>query len=204
MIDSYKQLKLYIQADRIINGYSEKKNLPEVLRNVINGGGIISYLYHMRCSSYYRKRNSILFYYHNWKYKRLGIRLGFSIGEDCFGYGLMLPHYGTIVVGGNNRFGNCCVIFTDTTVTASGSKFGDGLYLGTGAKIVKKVSLGNYVSISANTVVNKSFEEDNILLGGCPAYKIKYTEKWFERGDDYNRYRHRVDRIETLKVQYGL
>lgn len=39
MIDSYKQLKFYIQADRIINGYSEKKNLPEVLRNVINGGG---------------------------------------------------------------------------------------------------------------------------------------------------------------------
>lgn len=91
MIDSYKQLKFYIQADRIINGYSDKKNLPEVLRNVINGGGVVSYLYHMRCSSYYRGRNKLLYSWHKWNFNRLGIKFGFSIGEDCFGYGLFLP-----------------------------------------------------------------------------------------------------------------
>ena len=168
------------------------------------GGGVVSYLYHMRCSSYYRGRNKLLYSWHKWNFNRLGIKFGFSIGEDCFGYGLFLPHYGTIVIGGNNRFGNCCVIFTDTTVTASGSKFGDGFYLATGAKIIKKVNIGDFVSVSANSVINKSFDENCILLVGMPAQKIKNTDKWFERGADLDRFKHRIDRIETLKVQYDL
>ena len=38
MIDTYKQLKLYIKADRIINGYSEKKTLSEMFGNIFLGG----------------------------------------------------------------------------------------------------------------------------------------------------------------------
>lgn len=38
MINSYKELKFYIQADRIINGYGEKMTVREVIGNLLSGG----------------------------------------------------------------------------------------------------------------------------------------------------------------------
>lgn len=37
------------------------------------------------------------------RYFRLSRMLGFSIGYDVFDYALVIPHYGTIVVGNKNR-----------------------------------------------------------------------------------------------------
>ncbi len=48
----------------------------------------------------------------------LGMKLGYSIGYKCFSYGLVLPHYGTIVVGNSNRIGKYAVLHTSTCITA--------------------------------------------------------------------------------------
>lgn len=70
-----------------------------------------------------------------------GMKLGFTIAENVFGYGLVIPHYGTIVVGSGNRIGNYAVLHTSTCITAGKKNIGDGLYLSTGAKVLRDVQL---------------------------------------------------------------
>lgn len=123
--------------------------------------------------------------------------MGFSISADVFGYGLVIPHYGTIVIGGPNNIGNYAVLHTSTCITANGKEIGNGLYLSTGAKLTSKLVLGDNVSIGANSVVNKSFPDGNIMIAGVPAVVKKSAEAWYilNKGTYYQR----VKEIEDLK-----
>ena len=104
------------------------------------------------------------------KFFRLSRKLGFSIGYDVFDYGLVIPHYGAIVVGNTNRIGPYAVLHTSTCITDTGRKIGKALSLSTGAKITGGEVLGDHVVIAANSVVTKSFSEDNVVAcrnAGC-------------------------------------
>lgn len=128
---------------------------------------------------------------------KLSTLLGFSIGYDTLGYGVVISHPGTIVVGDNNKIGNYAVLHTSTCVTGDGKMIGDGFYLSTGAKVVKKITIGNNVIVGANAVVNKSIDRDNVLIAGIPAKIINEAETWYKR-DNFSK---RVDKIEKLKIQ---
>lgn len=158
MISSKKELKFYIMADYMMNRGKFKPSKLESLFKFFIGGGVMSYLVAMRKYSYYKGTRSILKYYYRYRYYSLGKQLGFSIGADVFGYGLVIPHYGTIIAGNSNRCGNYCVLQVDTVISDNGKRIGDALYLSVGAKMTSKVTIGDNVSIGANSVVNKSFE----------------------------------------------
>lgn len=132
----------------------------------------------------------------------MGRKLGVSIGSNVFGYGLVIPHYGTIVVGGSNKCGNYCVLHTSTCITDNGKSIGDALYLSTGAKITSKVTIGDNVSVGANSVVNKSFIEGNSMIAGAPAKVIKPMDAWYIR--DGQLYSERVKIVENLKHKMKL
>lgn len=163
---------------------------------------IMSYLEAMRKYSYYRHINSIWKYYYGFRYKKLGLKLGFSIGCDVFGYGLVIPHYGTIVVGNSNRIGNYAVLHTSICISDNGKNLGDGLYCSTGVKITSKIVLGNNCSIGANSLVNKDFPEDGILLGGMPAKILRKSDAWYIR--DGQSYASKVNLVEKLKITMNL
>lgn len=127
----------------------------------------------------------------------MGKKLGFSIGHRCFGYGLVIPHYGTIVVGPTNKIGNFAVLHTSSCIASVGSVIGDGFYLSPGAKITKKVVLGDSVTIGANSVVNKSFLNGNVLIAGMPGKVIKESIPWYERDGEVFKKRH--DMVESLR-----
>lgn len=131
----------------------------------------------------------------------LGRQLGISIAHDAnIGYGLVIPHYGCIVVGGANTIGNYAVIFQDTTVAGCHNTIGDALYLSAGAKIVKQVSLGNNVSVSANSVVLSNCG-DNVLLAGMPAKEVKSNYPcWYDRDN----LQHRIIEVEKLRIKMNL
>ena len=128
--------------------------------------------------------------------------LGFSIGPNVFGYGLVIPHYGTIVVNGAVRAGNFCVLHTSTCIGGGEKNIGDGLYLSAGAKIMGKLTLGNGVSVASNSLVNKSVGS-HVLLVGCPAYikKEDYSFWWKRDGETYLQ---RVSIVEKLKKQMNI
>ena len=63
--------------------------------------------------------------------------------------------------------------------------------------ITSKIRLGNGISIGANSVVNKNFEKDNIMIAGAPAKEIKNMEPWYIR--DGEKFHQRVIACERLK-----
>lgn len=172
------------------------------------GGKIVEYLECLRKTSYYRRQfesivslNALKFFYYRKRYDTLGRQLGISISHDTnIGYGLVIPHYGCIVIGGANVIGNYAVIFQDTTIAGNYNTIGDALYLSAGAKIIKQVKLGNNVSVSANSVVLSNCG-DNVLLAGMPAKEVKQSYPcWYERDNLQNR----VLEVEKLKIKMNL
>ena len=120
------------------------------------------------------KRLVELYKFDKIKFKKKSIKLGFTIPENVFGPGLSIPHYGTIVVNANAKVGANCRIHVCTNIGASGGSsmapiIGDNVYIGPGAKIYGNVVIGNNNAIAANATVNKSFEEEGVLIGGVPS-----------------------------------
>lgn len=204
MITNKLQLAFYMKADLMMNRGFMKYSVRERLYRLFSPDFIIAYLRCMRRYAYYSNErggwtNRLLSAFYKNRFKRLGLKLGFSIGPNVFGYGLVIPHYGTIVVGPSNSVGNYAVLHTSTCITDNGKTIGDGLYLATGAKLTSKITLGTGVTVGANSVVNKDVLSDNCLVGGIPAKIIKDTPIWFER--DGEKYSERVRKIEELKLR---
>ncbi|WP_418055218.1 serine O-acetyltransferase [Pseudidiomarina terrestris] len=114
-------------------------------------------------------------------FRRLSIRLGFSIPVNVFREGLVIVHYGLIVVSGDARIGVNCRIHAGVNIGArAGFKkpdddsshaptIGNNCYIGPGAKLFGCIKIGNNCVIGANAVVNRSFDEDDLTIGGVPA-----------------------------------
>ena len=113
-----------------------------------------------------------------------------------------MPHYGTIVVGESNNIGNYCVLHTCTCITDNGKTIGNAFYLSTGAKVTSKVTIGDNVSVGANSVVNKSFIEGNMMIAGTPAKYIKPMDAWYVM--DGKVYADKVKAVEILKEKMKL
>lgn len=64
-----------------------------------------------------------------------------------------------------------------------------------------RLTLGDNISVGANSVVNKSFSSD-CMIAGAPAVRIKDAVAWYER--DGESYANKVKRIEELKQKMNL
>ena len=207
-IRSKKQLKFYIMADRIMNGLSAKPTIKEkILDFAVSRPPIMKYLKYVRELSYWRHQTGIIAkLMTGWKYRRcnqLSVKLGCFISEDVFRYGLVVPHHGTLRVGNKNRVGRYAVIHTLVNMTASQVEAGDGLYLSVGCKVIGPLSLGNNITVAANSVVHKSVDGDNLLLAGMPAsVKRENYGAWYIR--DGIRFQENVQKVENLRVKMGL
>ena len=115
--------------------------------------------------------------YLQFRVRKLGRNLGFSIPANVFGPGLSIAHAGTIVVNGRCKIGANCRVHVCVNIGGGLSKranppvIGDDCYIGPGAKIYGDITIGNNVAVGANAVVNKSFG-DNLTVGGIPAKLI--------------------------------
>lgn len=103
--------------------------------------------------------------------KRLGAKLGFSITPNTFGPGLYLVHWGSIVISSEARFGAHARVHSCVNVSGA-PVIGDNVYLGPGAIVWGDVTLGNNVTVGANSVVTSSFP-DNVTVLGNPARVVK-------------------------------
>lgn len=111
-----------------------------------------------------------------YRFRKLSIKLGYSIPINVFGPGLSLPHYGTIVVNPDTRVGINCRIHVGVNIGAHHDKaplIGDNVYIGPGAIIFGGIEIADNVSIGANATVNKSVTEPNVIVVGTPAQVVK-------------------------------
>lgn len=182
MIRTKEDLKFYINADLVAQGLP-KSTCFVCIKNIFLPNYIIRFQQLLRKCEFHKNNKSkilhkVLFLYYYFFFVRLSAKLGFSIPFNVFGPGLCIVHYGTIVVSANAKVGSNCRIHPSTCIGAAGGKneapqIGDNVYIGPGAKLYGNIQIGNNTAIAPNAAVSSSFTDQNILIGGVPAKKIK-------------------------------
>jgi serine O-acetyltransferase len=182
MIRSKKEYLEYLEADKIALGLNNN-DLKAKFKEIIFPNPVWRFQRKLRKLEYYRNckkdlLNKLYYFYQKYRFRKESIKLGFTIPENIFGPGLAIVHYGTIIVNPRARIGKNCRIHACVTIGASGGnpeapQIGDNVYIGPGAKIFGNIQIGNNIAISANSTVNKTFNENGILIAGSPATKIK-------------------------------
>lgn len=183
MIKSKQDYLDYLKADRIAMGFPEKCTLFQRFNRFVFGNEIYKFQKLLRKVEYYKNCKNTLFwkpyYAYIWrKFLNQQRKLGFFIRPNCFGPGLSIRHIGTISVNPYTRIGSNCRIYPCVVIgTQAGFKdqapiIGDNVFIGPGAKIFGKIKIADGIAIGANSVVNKSFEEENITIAGVPAKKV--------------------------------
>lgn len=184
MISSKAEYKAYLLADKKALNIGNGKLMWA--KQLIAPDYIWKFQKRLRKLEYYKNcRKDILgkVYYGliKLRHRKLALKLGFSIPENVFGPGLSIAHYGTIVVNSRARVGKNCRIHVCTNIGASGGSLeapiiGDNVYIAPGVKIFGNIQIGNNIAIAANSSVGKTFIEENILIAGSPAKRIKEVE----------------------------
>jgi serine O-acetyltransferase len=169
-----------LEADRIALQRSKKKRLKKIVKNLFVPDYIWKFQKSLRKAEYYRNCKKdifskiyIPFIYR--KFAKLSLKLGFSIPYNVIGPGLAIVHYGTIVISPYAKIGSNFRIHACTNIGMANGKapiIGDNCYVGPGAKLYGEITLGNNIVVGANSVVNKSFIQDNIAIAGVPAKEI--------------------------------
>ncbi|HTN36149.1 MAG TPA: serine acetyltransferase [Arachidicoccus sp.] len=105
--------------------------------------------------------------------RRYSYKYGFQIPpEASIGSGFYIGHHGHIIVNPNAVIGKNCNIAPGVTVgqTNRGERkgyptIGDFVWIGAGAVVVGKVSIGNNVLVAPNAFVNIDVPSGSIVLG---------------------------------------
>ncbi len=113
-------------------------------------------------------------------FRRISIRLGFSVPPNVFGPGLAIVHYGLLVVAPAAVVGSYCRIHAGVNIGGGGGRsisssgrsaprIGDRCYIGPGAKIYGAVQIGDDCAIGANAVVGPGIFRDGLTIAGNKA-----------------------------------
>ena len=111
--------------------------------------------------------------YVSWKLRRLGFAFGISVPpETTIGPGFYIGHYGGIVVHPEVRIGTNFNLSHDVTIGLSsrGERFGcptigDNVYIGPGAKLFGRITIGDGAAVGANAVVTKDVPANTVAVG---------------------------------------
>lgn len=187
MIRSKDDLSRYIKEDQLVNSYKG----GGVMFDFFHPNPIQKFLKHLRyCEYLINVKTAPLRWFrllwHKYQFRRLSVRLGYTIAYNCFGEGLHLPHYGGIIVNGNVKIGKHCSIRPFTVI---GNKrdgmnketpvIGDYVQIGCNVSIIGGIIIGDHVVIGAGTVVTKSVP-DNCCVVGNPQRIISNNKNKIE------------------------
>jgi len=169
-INSRSDLRKFIERDLQVRGLSK---LPWFYRY---RKPIIYYTVTLRKVEYLKNCkngvvNKLILKFMQLKLKRMGMKLGFSIAPNTFGPGLYLVHWGSVVISSEAQIGENARVHSCVNVSRA-PIIGNNVYLGPGAVVVGDISIGDNVSIGANSVVTTSLQ-DNVTVLGIPARVVK-------------------------------
>ena len=179
-IRSKQEYKFYLQADEIALGISDRswKRIKSRFLNPIwkYERMLRQAEFYTNCKQYgFCRPISILMRLRAYRY---GYKLGFEIPVNVFGAGLSIAHHGSIIVNPYAKVGENCRIHNSVTIGTEagyGDKsptIGDNIFIGPGVQIFGRITIANDIAIGANSVVNKSFLESGITIGGCPLRRL--------------------------------
>ena len=91
--------------------------------------------------------------------------------ETVIGKNFVIDHFGGIIISGYARFGDNCRVRNGVVIGLRNVEepvapvFGDDVDIGTGAKILGPIHIGDRVAIGANAVVLCDIPSDHIAVG---------------------------------------
>src|ERR1700743_1180933 len=122
----------------------------------------------------------ILYTIANYRYMKLGHKLGILIPVNVTGYGLKMHHIGGIILNAGIKIGNNCTIQTGVIIGQRQPghlpEVGDDVYFAPGSQAFGKIKIGNNVVVAPNSVVVKDVP-DNCVVSGVPAKIIRKDGK---------------------------
>ena len=102
---SKKELEFAIKADLMMNRGKSCWTHMDRIKHILWSDYIMLFLKIMRKVQFFSCQKGlisvIMRHFYLFRYNKIQMKLGFSILANSIGYGLVIPHYGTIVGGGN-------------------------------------------------------------------------------------------------------
>lgn len=180
-----KQLKLIIQYEREL---WIKRMYPGGSPKSIRSLTLI-FMKALRNTEFYGiqpkwKKLNLNYFFYKFAYKIISIVTNVSIPPYVFEKGLLIMHLQNIVVSSKVHADENLCLYHNTTLgiknngMGSCPKIGRGVTICTGACILGDVHLADGILVAANAVVVKSFEENNVIVGGIPAKVIGRNPEW--------------------------
>lgn len=123
----------------------------------------------------FRKPCKPLAFWYRGRKNRLGSRLGFIISAGCFEEGLILWHYGSVIVNPQARIGKNCQIHGNCCIgnlrpdSQDSPVIGDNVDIGQGAQILGGIRIADGVRIGAGAVVIRDVPIPGAVVVGVPA-----------------------------------
>ncbi len=174
MITCKKDYIEYLKAD--------KKALGRNTRSPKMNDLIWKYEILLRKCEYYtnvhKKWGRIPLQLYRYRRFRLGIKCGFTIPLNTCGKGLCLAHIGPVIISNYAKLGDYCRIHVGVNIGADARhgkeapQIGNRVYIAPGAKMYGAITIADNIAVGANAVVNKSFTEPGVSIGGIPAKVI--------------------------------
>lgn len=139
------------------------------------------YLKYLRLEERYliEKPCNLLCYINKARKNRLGSKLGFIISAGCFGEGLKLEHYGSVIVNPKARIGKNCIIHGNCCIGSNGGYpddspvIGDNVDIGQFAQILGGIKIADNVKIGAGAVVVKDVLTPGVTVVGVPGHIVE-------------------------------
>lgn len=164
-----KQVETIIAADKRFNETFRfgGKKMPMSFKRQPEWTFIVAY------RKFQANRSNIVGVYYRHKLNRIERKTGIHIeGNPNFGRGIIIGHYGRIIINGGVEFGEQIYITHGVTIgrNAVGKKkgapvIGNRVRIGANASIVGNVRIGNDVMIAPNAFVNVDVPDHSVVVG---------------------------------------
>lgn len=188
MIKSKQDYNSYLERDRVASSIPPMNSLKAKIKQFVFPSYEWQFIKSLRWLEYCENvkknhRGGVIYWLlAKYKFRKISVKLGFSIPINVFGPGLSLPHRGNIIVNPQTKIGENCRIHVGVNIGAHHDKaprIGNNVYIGPGAIVFGDIEIVDNISIGANATVNKSFTVPNVVIAGTPAKVVKTdVESW--------------------------
>lgn len=185
MIDSKAILKEYLTEERslYIDGGFLKEGRMRLSQNP--SWLIWHYQKMLRLTEYHwNQKHRLRYFWYQRKKNREGKGLGITISPNTVGKGLLIYHYGSIVIHENARVGENCRLHGENCIGNKGDGsdgsapvIGKNCEFGIGAKVLGGITLCDSVVVGANAVITKSVTEKGTVVAGVPGRVVNFRSQ---------------------------
>ena len=130
---------------------------------------------HKRYRKYKKNNKKIRAFLYGIKANRLASKYNLELYGEI-GENIRIWH-GNTIINGNAKLGNNVQLHGNNCIgeksNGDAPMIGNNVEIGYGTSIIGNIKIANNVIIGANSLVNKSFYEEGVVIAGCPARVIK-------------------------------